>query len=109
MAANLINYSKENIEKILESNDVEKVTDALLYLTFNIDDFDWVQDTILRMISNLEEDISGLAITCVGHLARIYSKIDKDKIIPCLQLKAKDKRFEGRVGDALDDINMFAK
>ena len=57
MAANLINYSKENIEKILESNDVEKVTDALLYLTFNIDDFDWVQDTILRMISNPEEDI----------------------------------------------------
>lgn len=109
MVARSINYSKEEIEKILASNDVEKVTKALLYLTFNIDDFDWVQNTILRMVANDEEDISGLAMTCLGHLARIYAKIDKGKVIPCLVLKANDERFKGRVEDALDDIHMFVK
>lgn len=39
----------------------------------------------------------------------IYSKIDQDKVIPCLKQKAKDQRFEGQVEDALDDIEMFAK
>lgn len=110
MTANSMNYSKKDVEAILKSsNDVGKVTEALLYLTFNIADFDWAQDTLLKMVSSPQEDISGLAITCLGHLARIYSKIDRDKVIPCLKRKAQDRHFEGRVSDALDDIKLFAK
>ncbi|WP_370470384.1 hypothetical protein [Snodgrassella alvi] len=109
MDVNSLDYSKENIEKILKSKNVKKITETLLYLTFNIEDFDWVQNTMLRMISNPDENISRLAITCLGHLARIYSKIDREKVIPCLKLKAKDKLFVGQVEDTLNDINMFAK
>ncbi|AGB80453.1 hypothetical protein D781_0052 [Serratia sp. FGI94] len=100
-------YTKTEIERKLDSDDLSDVTDALLYLTFNIDDFNWVQDVDLKMLDHPNEEVCSLAITCLGHIARIYSKIDKEKVIPCLKNKAKDKRFTGRVEDAMDDISMF--
>ena len=93
--------------KRLKSNNTEDVTNALLYLTFNMSEFDKVQEFVAKMIDSENEDVAGLAITCLGHLARIHGKIDKKKIIPLLMSKAKNKRFFGRVQDALDDINMF--
>lgn len=101
-------YSKKELEHELNSGDEKKITDCLLYITFNIDDFEWVQDILLQNIDHPNNDVSGLAITCLGHLARIHSKIDKEKVIPRLKLKAKNKKLSGRVEDALDDINMFS-
>lgn len=102
-----MDFSKKQLQNRLNSQDKKIATDALLYLTFNIDDFDWVQDICIEMVDNKDEDISGLAITCIGHLAKIYSKIDRKKVLPVLSEKAKDNRFTGRVEDALDDIEMF--
>jgi hypothetical protein len=106
--ADMRENSKSEIEEKLRLNDMGEVANALLYATFNINDFDWVQDLILRMLDHPDEDVCGLAITCLGHTARIYSKIDKEKVVPKLELKVKNERFAGRVQDALDDIEMFA-
>ncbi|WP_445494726.1 hypothetical protein [Photorhabdus sp. SF281] len=101
-------YSKSELESLLHSGDVKIVTDALLYLTFNVNDYNWVQEKCLQLFDSNNEDIIGLAITCLGHIARIYSNIDRDKVIPALKKKAMDTRFTGRIEDAIDDINMFA-
>jgi len=102
------NYSIAELENILKSEDIEKVTNALLYITFNVDDFDWVQEMCINMVNHKDEDVSGLAITCLGHIARIHSKISRKKVIPVLEEKAKDSKFTGRVEDAMDDIDIFA-
>lgn len=101
-------YSKPELELLFNSDDTQIVTDAILYSTFNIDDYEWIQEQCLQLLSNSNEDIAGLAITCLGHIARIYSKINESKVIPALQQKATDPCFAGRVEDAMDDINMFA-
>ncbi|MFP1787663.1 hypothetical protein [Lonsdalea quercina] len=100
-------YSKREIELLLKTDDKEQVTNALLYLTFNISDVPWVLDKIIEMIQSDDEDICGLAITCIGHIARIYGKINKEKVMPVLKRKAKQSKYSGRVEDAIDDINMF--
>lgn len=102
--------SKNQIEIDLKSNDKEEVLKTLLYLTFNIDDFEWAQKMCLLIIgTSADEDIIGLAITCIGHIARIYKKIDTTLVIPVLERKHQDIRFSGRVEDTLDDITIFVK
>lgn len=103
-------YSKEELEVLLKSTDSNVVIDALMYLCFNINDPDWVQDKCIDAIENgMNEDIRGLGITCIGHVARMYAKVDKEKVIPVLESKLKDGSLSGRAQDALDDIDTFVK
>jgi len=105
-----LQYSKEELEVLLKSTDSDVVIDALMYLCFNINDPDWVQDKCIDAIENgMNEDIRGLGITCIGHVARMYAKVDKEKVIPVLERKLKDGSLSGRAQDALDDIDTFVK
>lgn len=103
------NYTKEEIYALLHnSHKPEVISNTLLYITFNINDVDWAEDCCLSLIDSNNEDISGLAITCLGHIARIHSRINKQKVIPALIKKRLNNNLVGRVEDALEDINMFA-
>ncbi len=103
-------YSKEELEVLLKSTDSNVVIDALMYLCFNINDPDWIQDKCVDAIENgMNEDIRGLGITCIGHVARMYAKVDKEKVIPVLESKLKEDSLSGRAQDALDDIDTFIK
>lgn len=103
------NYSKAEINELLhKSTDIKIISDTLLYVTFNVDDVDWIEDCCLSLINCDNDDISGLAITCLGHVARIHSKINKEKVIPVLMNKKSNHNLIGRIEDAMDDINMFA-
>ena len=103
-------YSKEELEDLLGSSDSNVVIDALMYLCFNVSDPDWIQDRCIDAIEDgANDDIKGLGITCIGHVARMYGKVDRAKVIPVLERKLKDESLCGRAQDALDDIDTFAK
>lgn len=103
-------YSKSELEKLLKSDNKNEVINALMYLCFNINDPEWILEKCIEVIEcGNDEEIRGLGITCIGHVARIYSKINKKKIIPFLNNLLLDKSISGRVQDALDDIETFAK
>lgn len=103
-------YRKEEIEHLLKSSDSNVVIDALMYLCFNINDATWAQDKCIEAIENgTNEDIKGLGITCLGHIARIYGRIDREKVMPILESKLEDSSLSGRAQDAIDDIDTFAK
>lgn len=102
-------YGKEEIDFLLQSKDSNVVMDALMYLCFNINDPVWAQDKCLDAIRNgTNEDVKGLGLTCLGHIARIYSRVDKEKVMPVLQC-LQDSPLSGRAQDALDDIDTFAR
>ncbi|WP_244323783.1 hypothetical protein [Mixta intestinalis] len=100
---------KLRLETLLNSGEPEKVTEALLYIAHNINDIKWAEEQLMRMANSLDEDISGLALTCLGHIARINSKISKNIVIPFLKEKinSSNEIISSRAEDALDDINMF--
>jgi hypothetical protein len=105
-----VQYSKEELEVQLKSTNHNVVIDALMYLCFNIDDPDWIQDKCVEAIERgKNDDIRGLGITCIGHVARMYAKVDKEKVIPVLEGKLRDNSLSGRAQDALDDIETFVK
>lgn len=77
---------------------------------FNINESDWTQDKYIDSIeTGMNEDIRGLDLTCIGHVAGMYTKIDKKKVLPVLERKLKDSSLSGRAQDAIDDIDTFVK
>jgi hypothetical protein len=89
---------------------VKKITNNLLDITFNNNDWEFVQNECLKNINENEYlDIVCLSITCLGHVARIHNCIDKEKILPVLNEKIKDKELFGFIDDALDDIEQFTE
>ncbi|AWQ19650.1 hypothetical protein [Pantoea ananatis] len=104
-----MNNDKLRLEKILDSDDLIKVSDTLLFIAHNINDIEWAEKEFMKKADHYDEDICGLAITCLGHLARIQGKIDKKIVIPFLKemMKSDNPIIASRAEDALDDINMF--
>ncbi|MGY2442962.1 hypothetical protein [Pseudomonas sp. 58(2021)] len=103
-------HSKKELEIMLRSNDSDVVIDALLYLCFNINDPEWIQAKCIEAIEGAgNDDIKGLAITCIGHVARIHSDIDRSLVVPILRSRLTDDTLSGRAQDALDDIDMYVK
>jgi len=101
-------YGKSEIEIMLKSQDGDVVIDALLYACFNINDPKWILGKCINLIdAGLGDDVRGVAVTCIGHVARIYRNIDREEVVPFLNEKLRDEFLAGRAQDALDDIEKF--
>ena len=87
-------------------------SNLLLKIIFDesFQDWKWKQDLCIEIAKSMKDsDLCGLAVTCLGHIARIHNKIEKNKVIQELY-NLRDKTYIScRIEDALDDINMFAK
>ena len=93
----------------LLSGNPRLVCTALVSIAYHDEDWRWAQDQFLNFLESPNPEISGLAATCLGHLARIHRVLDKEKVLLALQGYVADPRISGRVSDALDDINMFLR
>lgn len=83
------------------------ICDALIRLTYHDPDWQWVQDQCIFWGRHPNADVRGLAVTCLGHLARIYTKLDLQKALPLLKELLKDPSVALRAEDALDDIETY--
>lgn len=105
----LPSITKENAKVQLELAEGEELCLLLLSLS-ELDDWKWVQNIFLTYISNDDRWIASAAITGLGHLARNSRNLDKDKVINCLtHITDLDSSLEGKVQDAISDIEMFIK
>ena len=103
-------HDKDKIESLLKSNDEQTIIDAIMYMTFNINDPEWIQNKCSEQINaKKSNNITELSITCLGHVARIHRTINMNTTIPLLNKLLKTKEFSGHARDALDDIEQFAK
>lgn len=98
--------TREELESDFESNDKSRISDSLVSLSLYEDNWHWAQTVCLRFLQNDDPSISGLAATCLGHIARIHNKLDEQTITQ-LKKKINDPYIGGRVQDALDDINIY--
>jgi hypothetical protein len=59
------------------------------------------------MASQPNSEVARLAVTCLGHVARIHRTLDLDRVLPVLETLRKDPEIAASMGDALDDIEMY--
>lgn len=99
--------SRKDILKAFSSGVPEEICKALVSAVFHDTDWQWLQNRCLEFLGSDNADISGLAATCLGHIARIHRAMEKERVLAALHRYLDDPRIGGRVQDALDDIEMY--
>jgi hypothetical protein len=106
---NILPIDKHVAEQIFASGDVEKICYTLVAVGLYEKDWKWAQDSCLKFLLSSNDDISGLAATCLGHIARAHGKLEKEKVLEALKTYSANREIAGQIQDALDDIEMFLK
>jgi len=94
-------------EDVFSSGDPARIATALVSIAFYESDWKWAQDKCLEHLFHSDEDISGLAATCLGHIARVHGKLEKAKVLNALKRWLSCLPIVGRIEDALQDIDMY--
>jgi hypothetical protein len=99
--------SRDDAERALQSPNPDEIGAALLASALDDPDWRWVQEQCLRGLQHSSEQVRGLALTCLGHVARIHGHLDMERVLPVLAGLRTHPSLAGRVEDVLDDIEMF--
>ena len=100
--------SKEHYSAQIFSPDKTTALYAMLAMTECAEDPAWIAEQLAKLTQHDDADISGLAITCFGHLARIRGTVgDFERVCALLEQKRTQPELAGRVQDALDDFAQF--
>jgi hypothetical protein len=84
------------------------ICEALVSAAFHESDGRWVQDKCIEMLSHANDDVRGVAASCLGHVARLHGTVDKMRVVEALAALLTDSSIAGRVQDALDDVEQFS-
>jgi hypothetical protein len=75
------------------------------------EDWEWVQEQCLEFLCHPTFEIRSLAATCLGHMARIHRKLDREIVLPalkeCLDDEGMDKSIEGALADIYKYVLVF--
>lgn len=97
-------------QRALASQVEDAIINALLAIAFHDPDRLWAEAQCLGFLEDPQAspDIQRVAITCLGHLARIHGQLSLEKVKAFLEKAlARDPSLLGFVDDTLDDIRMF--
>jgi hypothetical protein len=101
--------NRRDAEATLASGSADAIVHALLRSAYHDPDWRWVQEQCIRLSRHADPDVRGIAVLCLGHLARIHRRLDVDRALPVVHagLADADPTVAGHAEDALDDLAMF--
>jgi hypothetical protein len=101
--------SREEAELALGSGNASRICSALVSIALHEPDWAWAQDRCLQFMGSPDPEVRGLAVTCIGHIARIHRMLDLPVVEAALKAGLSDPDIQGRVEDAIDDIETFMR
>ena len=99
--------SREDLERIFATGSADDIAHALISAAFHEPDWRLVQEWCLRFADHGDPNVRRVAVTALGHLARVHHALDLERILPVLAKKADEVELAGTVEDTLDDIRRF--
>ena len=97
-------YTKEEAEAAFAQGTHAEIIDALLGVTYYVEDWRWVQTACLAWLDRSESGVQWNAIQCLGHLATFHKTLDLAIVLPALQAHLSDPALASVFYDALGDI-----
>jgi hypothetical protein len=97
-------YTKEEAKSIFTQGTSEQVRDALLGITYYVDDWRWVQNACLALLEHPDILVQEIAILCLGHLATFHQTLDLAVVLPALQAHTSHPKLASALRRAFDDI-----
>ncbi|MET8086524.1 hypothetical protein [Micromonospora sp. NPDC005237] len=98
----------DEVRAALDRGDLPAALDAMVG-TALYGDGDWreLQELHLRLLEHDDRQVSALAATCLGHLARVYRQLDERRVVAALRRARALPHVTGTAGNALEDIEVF--
>jgi len=100
--------SRKEAEATLVAGDPGEIATSLVRLAFHDPDWRWVLDKCLYFLKDEDLDVRKVAVTCLGHLARIHRRKEMSSLLPLLESIKNDDQLAGRAEDAIGDILQFS-
>lgn len=103
-------FSDEEIEKILQSNDINEIIRLPLLVGMNHQKWKFAQDLCVKLSEHEDSRVRANSILGLAYVARTKGKLEKYIVKPVVLKALRDnKEFEWLVVDAINDINLFMK
>lgn len=94
----------------IASGDGPLIVSTLLGVVMSDPDWHWLQEQCFELLDHREVEVRAAAAISLGHIARLHGRLDRHRAVRSLELlRHAEPALAGRVEDALDDIEMFAK
>lgn len=103
------NLSRDEVETAIRNDDVEVLIYASLSASLSTGDATWAEETAYRLIGHSDPTVRGNAYLSLGHVARIFGTLNRNRAIASLEIGKKDMSsyVRGHAEDALDDIEQY--
>lgn len=106
----LVPISREEASATFRSSDdTYTLCHSLLCVSLHDEEWQWALPQVLRFVMHPNPEVRGVAITCIGYLARIHRTIDVSQALPLLEILREDPYCARRVRQTLDDIRQFTR
>lgn len=99
--------SRDEASAILSGKSNEAKCRALVGLAFYDPDPAWLEELFLTHAQNENLDVAGVAITCLGHVARIHRSLNVTAVMPVLDELRRREPLVGRIEDAIEDFRLY--
>ena len=97
-----------DVRAAVDRGDVPRALDAMVGSTlYKSGDWRELQELQLRLLEHEDRQVSALAATCLGHLARVYGQLDEGRVVTALQQARSIPHISGTAANALEDIEVF--
>jgi len=101
--------SKEEFEAILvEDSAVPELCQAIVNAVHSIDDSDWLLTRFRPLLKHNDEQVRGVTVTCLGHIARLDPNFESEQLMSILRPLKSEEALAGLVDDAMDDVLRFS-
>ena len=97
-------HTKQEAEAAFAQGTRAEIIDALLGITYYVEDWRWVQTACLAWLDRSDSGVQWTAIQCLGHLATFHRTLDLAVVLPALQAHLSDPDLAPVLYDALSDI-----
>jgi hypothetical protein len=104
----LVPMSREDAaEAFARNDDTYSICYSLLCIALHDPDWRWALPQVMRFIMHPNPEVRGVAVSCIGYLARIHRSLDVTAVLPMLRTLQSDPYVKMRVRDTLSDIAQF--
>lgn len=103
-------YTDQEINDILYSNDIDLVSRLPLSVGEYHMDWKFAQNVCVKLCDHVEPGIRANAVLGFAYIARTKRKLEKHIVKPFILRELRNNEdYKWRIKDAIDDINLFMK
>lgn len=100
----------EDINKILESDDINEIIRLPLSVSMNHPNWKYAQDLCVKLSKHKDARVRANAVLGFAYIARTKGILEKHIVNPIvLKELNENKKYEWRIVDSINDINLFMK